>query len=214
MLQDVIITYITSQDCGYCHQFRGDGILGNGKEYMSFDKLHALLHDGVTFLNIHSRIRDGKIDNITDISKFWVKTPTPVERKEGINEKIIQEKCFKFEDKVRVLLLELEIETPVEQEQKFPYETKKARAIETYTVKKNKSDDFVRWDDWVINQVPQKIENYTGVYAPQVIVIKKKDWSKSLKDGSPFHAMTDRSRIVKTGDDWGIARDGRKIYLL
>jgi len=209
MLKNVVVLYLTSQDCGVCQTFRGDGILGNGKEYMEFDKLYNLLYDGVTFLNIHSRIRDGKLSSITDISKFWFYVPTKEERKNGMNEKIIQEKCFKFEDKVRVLVLEQECENPLKEP---PYETKKPKAIETYTLTKNDSDQFVNWDEWITSQIPKKLENFTGIYVPQVIVAKKNDWIKSLKDGSSFHAMADRSKIVKNGNEWSISQDRRLAH--
>lgn len=209
-LDEVLMLYLTASDCGVCNHFRGDGILGNGKDYMGFEKLYGLLNDGITFLNIHSRIRDGRISSITDISKIWYQEPNEEERKKGINERIIQEKCFKYEDKVRVMLLEMELVNPLS-EQKLPYQVKKTRAIETYTIRKNDSNDFILWDDWLKKQVPDKIQNYTGGYAPQVIVARKKDWIKSLKDGSPFQAMTDRGKIAKNGNDWGLIRDMRMI---
>jgi hypothetical protein len=211
MIDDVIMLYLTASDCGICRDLRGDGILGNGRDYMNFDKLHGLLHDGIAFWNVHSRIRDGKLNSITDISKIWYLEPTEEERKNGINERIIQEKCFKFENKVRVMLLEMELKIPIKQEQKLPYQVKKTRAIETYTIVKNDSSEFISWDDWLKKQIPEKIQNFTGSYAPQAIVVKKIDWEKSLKDGSSFHAMTDRGRIGKNGNDWGLIRDQRMI---
>lgn len=215
MINEVLMLYLTASDCGVCNHFRGDGVLGNGKGYMSFEKLYGLLNDGIAFLNIHSRIRDGKLSNITDISKIWYQQPTQEEIKKGINDRIIQEKCFKFEDKVRVMLLEMELVNPLpdpnSDQKKTSYEVKKTRAIETYTVRKNDSNDFILWDDWLKKQIPVKIQNYTGGYAPQVIVIKKKDWEKSIEDGSPFQAMTDRGKIGKNGNDWGLIRDMRMI---
>lgn len=210
-IDEVIMLYLTSSDCGACASLRGNGIIGNGNQYMGFEKLSSLLNDGITFLNVHFRIRDGKISSIIDISKLWYQKPTEEERKKGINERIIQEKCFKFENKVKVMLLEMELVNPIREEQKLPYEVKKTRAIETYMVVKNDSDEPVLWDDWVKKQIPDKIENFAGGYAPQVIVVRKKDWKKSLENGSPFHAMTDRGKIAKQGNDWGLIRDFKMI---
>jgi hypothetical protein len=179
-MENILIVIVTGETCGVCKGKRGNGIIGNKTEYMSFVKLKEILHDGATLLNIHySRHYQASNDLAMDISKIKYQPKTDT---------VVQEKCFQYNKKTRSLILEMGSD-----------EQPKIR--ETISVRKDKSDEMLDWKEFVKSYIPQKIYNYTKAYMPCIMIIRKNDWLTSQKKDTPLLAVTDRSfTIEKDGD--------------
>ena len=57
-MKEIVCTLLTSEGCGHCSHFRGNGILGNKKQFNTYDFLNKHLKPNgitkdITFLNIH-----------------------------------------------------------------------------------------------------------------------------------------------------------------
>jgi type III secretory pathway component EscV len=192
MSEEYLLFFLTSEDCGVCQHFRGNGIIGNEKEYMKYDKIRNILDKGVTFFNIHSSIRNGKNSNIIDISKFSL-------REHKGETKIIQEKCYKYQDKTRVLILEMG-------------KDKKTIATDTITVREDKGEKEIAWIDYVKRHIPQKLENFTGLYVPEILVTTKNSWINSMEKSLPLLAIPDRSYVVKRNSDYFISKNPKDVH--
>lgn len=154
-MTDIILTLLTSEGCGHCHQLRGDGELGNGKQFTnySFVKSHLdPLENGksITILNIHFSSMSGKHNQIAEISKVYLKG--------GI---ICQEKYYSKSDGTVVV---------------------KINSMDKKNNKKNIGEKpasvDMKWQEFIKKKVPRNIENYT-YYFPCFIVFRKSDWKKS-----------------------------------
>ena len=87
-MRDIILTVLTSEGCGHCHNLRGDGELGNGTQFTQYDYLKNHLDPlqngkGCSILNINFGSMAGRTDDVKDISKIYLK-----------NKLIIQEKYY------------------------------------------------------------------------------------------------------------------------
>ena len=153
-MPDIILTLLTSEGCGHCHTLRGDGELGNGKQFTnySFIKTHLdPLENGNTLkiLNIHFLSMSGKHNQIGEISKIYLK-----------GENIFQEKYYssrKGEVMVKICSLD-------KRNKKTNIGEKSA------SVKLN-------WQEFLNKKIPKNIENYTYFF-PCFIVFGIDDWKK------------------------------------
>ena len=74
-MTNYICLLLTSNGCGHCSAFRGDGLINNGKAYMKPEYMKTLFTQVATgsnvhLLNIHYENMSGKANFISDISKF------------------------------------------------------------------------------------------------------------------------------------------------
>lgn len=195
---DYLVILVTNQQCGVCTSQRGNGIIGNKHPYMEFEMLKNLLIPHGTsgekssilkMINIHYTHQDGKRSNIQDISRFSYRVSP-----DGKGEpKIIQEKIFNFKGKTRIVTIEMD-------------KNESPEIVNSAQVQVDDGDDLIDWKDYTLHNIPAKLENYTGFFAPMVLVTTKTDWKKSLKTGNPLKAMSNMGFVMKVGDDYMMDR--------
>ena len=71
-MTDIILTLLTSEGCGHCHASRGDGELGNGKQYTKYEFLKNHIDPlgqkkNATLLNIHFASMTGVHNQIAEV---------------------------------------------------------------------------------------------------------------------------------------------------
>ena len=165
---------LTSNGCGHCTAFRGDGLINNGKAYMKYDYISSLFDSAknakLNLLNIHYENMSGQAQYISDISKF-------TKTKKGI----IQERFFKYENKAKVRVIT------------GKGEKNKEVALKDVLSGTNKVD----WNTLVTEKIPDQIKNYI-YYFPCFLVIETDEWNKSLQSSAyPMAALPNVGRIIK-----------------
>lgn len=219
--------FITVEGCGLCGFLKGNGIIGNGNHYMSFDVLQNILKDipDCLFMNIHYNSFRSRREDIYEISNFYYKTEKD-EQGKIIKESIFQRKFFKHEDKVKVLRLELEKDIELDQKRldslseeekeyikekvldlnpwkdkdakRLKVKTKQSRAKALETYTLTKNKEYLKWDDWITREIPLKLGNFTGSIAPVTLVVKGEDWKRGIEDDRySFKVVTDKSVITQ-----------------
>ena len=166
-MSNYICLLLTSNGCGHCTAFRGDGIINNGKAYMNPDYIKLLFTQAsrghkINIFNIHYDDMSGQNKFISDISKF-------VYTKKGI----LQQRYFRFENKSRLRTI-------------LASSKNKELGVRDVLNKGNKVD----WIDLVRDKIPDQIQNYT-YYFPCFLMIETEEWNKALKDKDyPLAALT------------------------
>ena len=173
-MTNYICLLLTSNGCGHCSAFRGDGLINNGKAYMKPEYMKTLFTQvakGSNFhlLNIHYENMSGKANFISDISKFTY-------TKRGI----LQQRYFRYENYTRLRSI---------------VASKNNKELSVKNVLDN--DKKVNWKDFIKNKIPEQIENYTYYY-PCFMIIKTSDWNKALKDRNyPMPALTNAGITIE-----------------
>ena len=85
-MSDIILALLTSEGCGHCHASRGNGDLGNGKQFTSYQFLKNHIDPlrqkkQATFLNIHFGSMTGLHNQIVEISKVYLKNDIAYQEK-------------------------------------------------------------------------------------------------------------------------------------
>ena len=165
---------LTSNGCGHCTAFRGDGLINNGKAYMKYDYISSLFDSAknakLNLLNIHYENMSGQAQYISDISKF-------TKTKKGI----IQERFFKYENKAKVRVI-------------VGRGGKNKEVTLNYVLSGNNKVD---WDTFVKEKISDQIKNYI-YYFPCFLVIETDEWNKSLQSSAyPMAALPNVGRIIK-----------------
>ena len=173
-MPDFFCVILTSTTCGHCAHTRGNGLLGNGKEYMKYDVIKNLINPykdnkKINLLNIHYNNMYGKNSMIIDISKIYLKGET-----------VYQEKYYNDNGKTKSKTLSL-VNTKVQN-------------ISEENVSFNGS--HMNWEDFVAKRVPKNLENYTYFY-PCFLVINKKDWEVSIHQKTELVAIANAGRTIK-----------------
>ena len=65
-----MLVMLTARGCGHCDYFRGDGVLNNGKHFMSKEYLKSILDKNLKLYNIHYSSMNGLNSDIVMISKI------------------------------------------------------------------------------------------------------------------------------------------------
>ena len=169
-MSDFIYVILTAEGCGHCSHSRGDGLLGNGKEFLQHSFLNKLTKTNVTLLNIHFVSMSGDQDKVKDISKFTLK-------KDG---SIMQERYFGKDGKTTVIVKTVD-------------RNEKVKNIGVDRVKIDKKE--IGWKDFIDKKISKKIENYTFYY-PCFIMFRKKDWVEQKE----FLGITNAGLIIKDKD--------------
>ena len=184
---DYLVVLITNQQCGVCTSNRGNGIIGNKFPYMAYEMLKKLLiphgtngkkSSELKLINIHYTHQDSKRTNIQDISRFSYRP-----------DKIVQEKIFNFQGKTRTVTIEMD-------------DTENPEIVNSAQVKVDDGDDLIDWKDYTLHNIPDKLENYVGFFAPMILVTTTTDWKKSLKTGSPLKATSNMGFITQVDGDY------------
>ena len=136
-MRDIILTVLTSEGCGHCHNLRGNGELGNGTQFAQYDYLKSHLDPlqqgkGCTILNIHFGSMGGKVNEVRDISKIYLK-----------NKIIVQEKYYSQSNKVMVKITTIDSDN-------------KSNSVGD----KHANVDY-DWSVFVSRKIPKDIERYT-----------------------------------------------------
>lgn len=157
-MKDILFVALTSEGCGHCSHMRGDGNLGNGKHFNTYQFLnqHVDPEDdgkGITCLNIHFRDMGGRHQTINEIIKY---------KKSSKNE-ILYEKYYQENGMTHVNAMGID-------------SSEKIRNITKRRVKIDGKE--IIWLDFLDRKIPKKIENYTYFY-PCFVIFKKEDWKKS-----------------------------------
>ena len=167
-MKDIIFTVLTSEGCGHCHHMRGNGDLGNGKQFTQYDFLKTHidpLQNGntCTILNVHYASMSGRREEIVNISKVYLR-----------NGLIYQEKYYNNNNQVTVRILSLD---------KNNNATKIGE--KQASVKEN-------WLTFVAKKIPRSLENYTFFF-PCFIVFEKKNW----KEGKNILGLTNAGYTMR-----------------
>jgi len=176
-MRDILFVALTSEGCGHCSHMRGDGTLGNGKQFNTYKFLNQHVDPeedgkGITCLNIHFRDMGGRHQTINEIVKY---------KKSGKNE-IIYEKYYQENGMTHVDVMRID-------------SSEKVRKIISKRVKIEGKD--IIWLDFLDRKVPKKIENYTYFY-PCFVIFKKEEW----KQGGNILGLTNAGYTIreKSGD--------------
>lgn len=152
-MKDIILIALTSEGCGHCHNLRGNGELGNGRQFGNYDFIKSHINplqdrDSITLLNLHFKTMAGRHKEISDISKVYIK-----------NDIIYQEKYYPENNKVMVKVLESDKSNNIKK------------------IKEGQSNFNSDWFSFLDNKIPSKIENYCYFF-PCFVVFELKDWKQ------------------------------------
>jgi len=188
-MNNYICLLLTSNGCGHCATFRGDGLIDNGKNYMSSKYIKSLFNQAANgvklhLLNIHYENMSGQVNFISDISKFSY-------TRKGI----LQQRYFRYDGKARLRTLVSD------------NGNKKELGIKDITGNNKKVD----WLTLVKEKLPEQIKNYT-YYFPCFLMIKTDDWQKALKSGLyPMPAMPNAGRVIRENNIFKLDKSGQSL---
>ena len=153
-MRDIILTVLTSEGCGHCHNLRGNGELGNGTQFTQHGYLKNHLDPlqngkGCSILNINFGSMAGRTDDITDISKIYLK-----------NKLIVQEKYYNQGNEVMVKIITID------------------EGNERKIIGDKKANVDYKWPSFVTRKIPKDIERYTFFF-PCFVVFELKDWKRA-----------------------------------
>lgn len=156
-MKDIVCTLLTSEGCGHCSHFRGDGVLGNKKNFTSYDFINKHLKPNgikkdIVFLNIHFGSMNGQHNQIAAIAKYSREKDS------------IKQELYYFDQGNSVVSV-----MTIDSKEKVKVLIKKQ------LVKINNKS--IQWLDFLNLKVPKNIERYTFFY-PCFIVFEKDDWNK------------------------------------
>lgn len=187
-MTDFFITLLTSENCGHCHQFRGDGFINNGKKYMDIKFIKNFLsheNKNTTLINIHYTTMNGDLNSVANISKIYLD-----------NNFLVQERFFEFEGKTRITVLK---------------QTKKGvKKIISDFINNNKNS--VLWKDFIVSKIPKKITFYSFFF-PCFLIIKKNNWKEALVNNSSLMAITNAGKTIRDEEgNIGIHKEAKSLY--
>jgi len=173
-MSNFIYTVLTAEGCGHCKHARGDGVLGNGKQFLQYDYISSLIKPdknkpSITLLNIHFMSMNGSQNQIKDISKLYL-----------VKDSIYQEKYQIKDDKAYVEVRSMKKNNSV-------------KDIKNQFVKIDNKE--LKWQDFVNKKISKKIENYTFYY-PCFVMFRREDWVK----GEDFLGITNAGITIKDFD--------------
>ena len=186
-MSDFVLVMLTSEGCGHCSQFRGNGVLGNKKAMNTYSFLEShsdplKQNSNIPIINIHFSSMSGNHSQIQVVSKFT---------KQG--KFVQQERYYSDNGKtfVNVLLIDHK-ETP--------------RVVtKSQQVKIDKKE--IIWTDFLEQKIPQNIEKYTFFY-PCFILFKKEDW----KNKGNILGMTNAGFVIRDpSGNYGLEKNGQTL---
>lgn len=182
-MKDIILIALTSEGCGHCHNLRGNGELGNGKQFGNYEFIKAHLQPApdrknIQLLNLHFRTMGGTHREITDISKVYLK-----------GNDVYQEKYYPNGNTVMVKVLSSNSSNNI---------TK---------VKEGESNYNGDWMSFLNKKIPKQIENYTYFF-PCFVVFEVNDW----KEGKNILGLTNAGFTIRREDgSYGIEKNGKTL---
>ena len=187
-MKEIVCTLLTSEGCGHCSHFRGNGILGNKKQFNTYDFLNKHLKpngitNDITFLNIHFGSMNGSHSQIAGISKYT-----------RIKKNAIQQELYYLDQHTTVVSV-----TGIDSSEKAKIITKQ----QVVKINNNK----ISWSDFLDEKIPKNIEKYTFFY-PCFIVFEKQDW---VKKGNILGLPNAGIVIRNSQGDYEIDKNGQTI---
>lgn len=172
-MKSYICLLLTSNGCGHCAAFRGDGLINNGKAYMKKEYISSLFDEAknvkLNLLNIHYENMSGQPQFISDISKFSM-------TKRGV----MQQRYFRYENKARLRSI-------------VAKHKRRELGVDDVLSEGKKVD----WLTFVREKIPDQIKNYT-YYFPCFLMVETEDWKKALKSPSyPLYALPNAGKVIK-----------------
>lgn len=179
---------LTSNGCGHCIAFRGDGLINNGKAYMKYEYINSLFENAknvkLNLMNVHYENMSGQAQFISDISKF-------TKSSKGIT----QERFFKYENKSRVRVIN----------------SRGVKNKEIAIKDVMKDNHKVDWLTMVREKLPDQIKNYV-YYFPCFLVMETEGWKKALSDPNyPLVALPNAGKIMKEKGIVKLDRSGESL---
>ena len=182
-MEDFICLLLTSNGCGHCQHFRGNGLIENGKSLMKHEFIDSITKH-CTFLNIHYKNMSGKTDMIDTVSKFTIK---------GKN-KILQEIYGPKDEISHVSLIS----------------STNASAKNIGFEKILSQGKSVSWKNFLAKKIPPKLSNYTYYY-PCFLFVSKKNWNLGLENKN-FYAISNAGITKKFPDGTiGLEKSSKSI---
>ena len=186
-MSDLVLVILTSEGCGHCSQFRGNGILGNSKQMHQYSFLESHIdplknNSNINIINIHFGSMSGNHNQIQVVSKFTKKSNY-----------VQQERYFSENGKTHVNVLTVN-------------DKEKVKILE-----KNKKvlidQKDISWLDFLNRKIPTKIENYSFFY-PCFIIFKKDNW----KEGKNILGIPNAGYVIKDNQgNYGLEKNGQTL---
>lgn len=186
-MSDFVLVILTSEGCGHCSQFRGNGVLGNQKALNTYSFLESHIdplknNSKITVINIHFGSMSGNHSQIQVVSKF-TKTGSYVQ----------QERYYAENGKTFVNVLSID-------RKEKPRVLKKSQLV---LVDKKE----IGWLDFLQQKVPKNIERYTFFY-PCFVLFRKDDWKK----GGNVLGLTNAGFVIRDpSGNYGLEKNGQSL---
>ena len=186
-MSDIVLVVLTSEGCGHCSQFRGNGVLGNGTPFHTYSFLDTHIDplqkgENITVINIHFSSMTGQHNQIQVISKFIKKGKT-----------ITQERYFSENGKTFVNVLSVN------------QDNKPRVILENQQV--NIDSKQIDWLSFLNLKIPKNIEKYTFYY-PCFLIFKKQDW----KNKGNILGIPNAGLVIKDQEgNYGLEKSGQGL---
>ena len=186
-MSDFVLVILTSEGCGHCSQFRGNGVLGNQKALNSYSFLESHIdplknNSKITIINIHFSSMSGNHSQIQVVSKF-IRSGNYVH----------QERYYAENGKTFVNVLAID-------KKEKPRVLKKSQAV---LIDKKE----ISWLDFIQQKVPKNIERYTFFY-PCFVLFRKEDWKK----GGNILGLTNAGFVIRDpSGNYGLEKNGQSL---
>lgn len=174
-MKEYIGIMMTARGCGHCAHSRGNGIMGSGPHFMKPSTVDQFLSisNNMIMLNLHFESMSGKKLQIREISKF------------SKQDEVIKQEFWSIEEDNNIKLHVIYANTS----------TKKITQQSVDTLK-NEDGTLIKWQDFINNKIPNKIENYTYYY-PCFLMLKTQNWIDSINNDSELYAITNAGKTRK-----------------
>jgi hypothetical protein len=179
-MNDKFCILLTSQNCGHCQHYRGDGILNSNQAYMHPEFLKKVIAPykdiRLNFLNIHYHdMQNASNAGIKDISKTYM-----------VGNNIFQEKFYPSEDRSKTYV---DLRTFDDTTSKTKLEFSKREII--------KDGKSVEWLGVVRDKISPMLPNYTYVF-PGFLLVSRKNWQKTFDGKTQLLALLNIGWTVET----------------
>jgi len=186
-MSDFVLVILTSEGCGHCSQFRGNGIIGNGRQMHQYSFLESHIdplkkNSNINIINIHFGSMSGNHNQIQVVSKFTKK-----------GNYILQERYFPENGKTHVNVLTVD-----SKEKSKVLEKSKKVLID------NKD---ISWLEFLTKKIPVNIDKYSFFY-PCFVIFKKDNW----KEGKNILGIPNAGFVIRDRQgNYGLEKNGQSL---
>lgn len=186
-MSDFVLVILTSEGCGHCSQFRGNGVMGNGKSMHQFSFLDSHIDplkngNKLNIINIHFGSMSGFHNQIQVVSKFT-----------KIGKVIQQERYFPESGNTFVSVLTVD-----PKEKNNVLEKKKKVLVDGKEIK---------WMEFINRKIPKNIEKY-AFYYPCFLLFQKENW----KEGKNVLGIPNAGFVIRdAAGDYALEKNGQSL---